>query len=105
MKKEWKICGNPDCGIKFYREETCNYYTWSRRVFHNRGCQMDHHNKKRRGKKRHKFPDAINFQEMHDACNKYIKGARERLREEVIVYDSKNMTQEELWAKIPSVGR
>jgi hypothetical protein len=105
MKKEWKICANPDCGIKFYREETCARYTWNQTRFHNRECQVDFYNKKRRGKKRHKFPEAMKLQEMHDACNKYIKGARERLREGVIVYDSKNMTQEELWAKIPSVGR
>ena len=106
MKREWKICKNPDCKIKFYREETQNNHSWGHILFHNRKCQTLFYNEQHKGKRKDKFPNAINFQAMHDACNRYIKEARSRLLEEVIVYDSKNMTQEELWALIPpSMGR
>ena len=105
MKRKWKICKNPDCRVKFYREETQNNYSWNQVVFHNRECQAEHYYRDRRQergcKRSYVHKEAINFQKMHDACNKYIKEARSRLLEGVIVYDSKNMTQEELWALIP----
>lgn len=107
MKEEWKICKNPDCRKKFYREERHTHHQWNRIRFHNRGCQAKHYHRNRRGKrkwKRNTHPNAINFQAMHDACNKYNKEARERLKEQVIVYSSENMTQEELQTLIPSMG-
>ena len=105
MKIERKICANPDCKVEFYKEENCPHYTWNRTKFHNRECQLKYFNKKRRGKKRYKSSGAINCKILHDACNRYAKGARERIKEQMIVYDSNNMTQEELWALIPGMER
>ncbi len=109
MKKEWKICKNPDCRKKFYREERHTHHQWNRIRFHSRGCQAELYHKNRRQKKGHKRSyvqeNAINFQAMHDACNKYNKEARERLKEQVIIYSSENMTQEELQTLIPSMRR
>ncbi len=108
MKEEWKICKNPDCRKKFYREEIHNIYQWTRMTFHNRGCQAEYYHEGRRqergNKRRYAHKNAINFQAMHDACNRYNKGARERLKKQVTIYSSENMTQEELQALIPSMG-
>ncbi len=103
MKEQWKICKNPDCRKKFHREERHNHYQWNRIAFHNRECQVNMYNKKRRGKRTHRFKNAINFQSLHDCCNRYITGARQRLKDEVIIYSSKDMTQEELQELVSSV--
>ena len=105
MKKQWKICKNPDCKKKFYSEERHNQYQWKMTAFHNRECQVSMYNGKRRGKRKHKFPNAINFQSLHDSCNRYISEARKRLKDEVVVYSSKDMSQEELRALVTSTER
>ncbi len=105
MKEEWKICKNPDCRKKFYREERHTHHQWNRIRFHNRGCQAELYNKNRRGKRRCHHANAINFQAMHDACNRYTTKARKEMRDQLIVYDSKNMTQEELETLVPSMRR
>jgi len=105
LNKEFKICKNPDCRKKFYREELHFNHIWSVMRFHNRTCQVNFYNKQRREEKgrRYYHTDTMDFQSIHDACNKYAKEARERLKETVIIYDSKNMSQEELQALVTSV--
>ena len=103
MKKQWKICKNPDCRKKFYREERHHQRQWNRITFHSRECQTKHYNDGRREKRRHKFPNAINFQLLHDCCNRYTEEARKRLKDQIIVYSHEDMTQEELISLIPSM--
>ncbi len=106
MKEEWKICKNPDCRKKFYREERHTHHQWNRTRFHSRECQAESYHKNRKGKRkwsRNTHPNSINFQAIHDACNRYTTKARKEMRDQLIVYDSKNMTQEELENLIPSM--
>ena len=105
MKEEWKICKNPDCRKKFYKREEQPQRQWVRQVFHNRSCQLAYYDRSRGRTGKNRQANAINFQSMHDACNRYNKGARERLKEQVIIYSSENMTQEELQTLIPSIRR
>ena len=105
MKKEWKICKNPECRKKFYREERHTHHQWNRIRFHNRECQVELYNRNRRVRKtKNKFPNAMSLQALHDACNKYTTKARKEMRDKLVVYDSKDMTQEELENLIPSMG-
>ncbi len=103
MKEEWKICKNPDCRKKFYKGEEQPQRQWVRQIFHNRRCQVAYYGRSRGRTGKYKQANAINFQAMHDACNRYNKGARERLKEQVIIYSSEDMTQEELQTLIPSM--
>ena len=103
MKKEWKICKNPDCRKKFYREERHTHH-WNRMVFHDRECQRKLYDRKRKREGKYSLPNAIHTNAMNDACNRYAAKARKRIRDQLIVYDSKNMTQEELENLIPSMG-
>jgi len=105
MKKQWKICKNPDCKKKFYREERHNKPQWDRILFHSRKCQVRHRDENVAGKgpPKYKQKNSYNIQELNDCCNRYISKARKRLKDEVVVYSSKNMSQKELQALVTSM--
>jgi hypothetical protein len=103
MKKQWKVCKNPECKKKFYREERHSHYQWNRIRFHSRKCQVTYRDKKRRGTPAYRHKGAMNFQALHDCCNRYTNIARKKMREEMTVYSSENMTQEELRELVPSM--
>ena len=104
MKKKFKICKNPDCKKKFYKDEITHERNWKMTFFHSRECQTKYYNKNRGRSGKYTLRNAINFQAMHDACNRYNREARKRLKEQVTIYSSEDMTQEELQALIPSMG-
>lgn len=100
-RKQWKICENPDCGKRFYRKDGQTIHQWKLQKFHDRMCQLRFRDRDRApAKYRHK--NAYNLQELNDSCNRYTTLARKKMRKEMTVYSSKNMTQEELKALVPS---
>ena len=102
-EKQWKICQNPDCKEVFYRADGQNIHQWRLVKFHDRMCQLKFRDRDRKpAKYRHK--NAYNLQELNDSLNRYSKLARKKMREELTVYSSKTMTQEELQALVPSMG-
>ncbi len=104
MKKQWKVCKNPECRIKFYREERHTDTQWKRTKYHNRKCQVTLRDKSKNPPK-FKQKNAYNLQELNDCCNRYTNLARKRMRKELVVYSSKTMNQEELIALVPSMRR
>jgi transposase len=104
MKKQFKICDNPDCGIKFYRQDRHTDVQWKRVKYHTRTCQLQFRNRYGRGKEpKFKHKNSMGLQELNDCCNRYTNMARKKMREELVVYSSKTMTQEELMALVPSM--
>ncbi len=102
--KEFKICKNPVCRKKFYREDRHTHWHWNRMLYHSRHCQERHarQNKKPQFKQPNR---SLGLQRLNDCCNRYTNVARKKMRKEMTVYSSKDMTQEELQNLIPSLRR
>jgi hypothetical protein len=92
MKKkkiQTQVC--PHCHKTFKRRPTETLAEWRNRKYCTRTCQY-RKGAERAGKKN---VNLLTVQ-LWDACTGYMVEAQERLMDQVKVYDSKNMSQEEL---------
>lgn len=102
-EEQFKICKNPSCKKKFYRRDGQPIHQWRRMVYHNRRCQQLHARDNRRPKYI-QVNAAMNLDNLNDCLNRYSVKARKKMKKELTVYSSKEMTQEELQALVPSMG-
>jgi len=93
-----KVCKNTDCSKVFKRRPLETLAEWRNRKYCCRVCQITFAAYKR---KRGKNPN-LDSASLWDACNKYVTKAQEKLTKQVITYNCKNMSQEELAKLIPS---
>jgi len=94
----FKICENPECGKKFYKRSREQPHHWKRRRFCKRFCQSKGYAISK-GKQRY---SDTSYTSMNDHMTTLLEKTRKIVDKQVIVYSSKNLSQEELRELIPS---